>query len=267
MVYSYSVGELAIAIAYAMLDRDDPLGVAASMVRGYCERNSLDDNELASLFGLVLLRLCVSACIAADQQAQRPDNEYLSVSQRAIRRALPELAAIPFGVAEATFRAAAGLVASPAGVRVREYLASMPAVAPVLGFDLATEPLRRTRPERRESTRVGRLAREHRATIERARIRGDEARGSSRFGGPVRRAATVVCGARVRDRTAPDRRAPHDPHWSRSIRRRGHSGVRAAFRNDSRVQRQRAATGLRTGDHPSSRDRTMAPSSSPCTDI
>ena len=142
MVYSYSVGELAIAIAYAILDRDDPLGVAASMVRGYCERNSLDDNELASLFGLVLLRLCVSACIAADQQAQRPDNEYLSVSQRAIRRALPELATIPFGVAEATFRAAAGLVASPAGVRVREYLASMPAVAPVLGFDLATEPLR-----------------------------------------------------------------------------------------------------------------------------
>ncbi|MGH7620417.1 MAG: phosphotransferase, partial [Gemmatimonadaceae bacterium] len=51
MVYSYRVGELAIAIAYAMLDRDDPLGVASAIVRGYCERSSLDDDELAALYG------------------------------------------------------------------------------------------------------------------------------------------------------------------------------------------------------------------------
>ena len=75
MVHSYRVGELAIAIAYAILERDDPLDVASAMVRGYCERNTLDDDELAALFGLVLLRLCASVCIAADQQAQRPDNE------------------------------------------------------------------------------------------------------------------------------------------------------------------------------------------------
>ena len=89
----------------------------------------------------MLLRLCVSVCIAADQQAQRPDNEYLSVSQQAIRRMLPQLAAIPFGVAEATFRLAAGSVASPAAARVRDYLAATPLVAPVLGFDLTTEPV------------------------------------------------------------------------------------------------------------------------------
>jgi 4-aminobutyrate aminotransferase and related aminotransferases len=140
MVHSYRVGELAIAIAYAVLDREDPLGVAASMVRGYFERNTLDENELAVLFGLVLLRLCVSVCIAADQQAQRPDNTYLGVSQLSIHRALPALAAIPFGLAEITFRRAAGLEPSAASARVREFL-NRTTVAPVLGRDLSREPV------------------------------------------------------------------------------------------------------------------------------
>ena len=85
------------------------------------------DDELAALFGLVALRLCTSVCIAADQQAQRPDNEYLGVSQRAIARTLPLLAQIPFGLAEAVFREAAGVRISPAADRVIAYLAA-PAV-------------------------------------------------------------------------------------------------------------------------------------------
>ena len=140
MVYSYRVGELAIAIAYAILDSDDPLDVAGAITRGYCERSTLDDDELAALFGLVQLRLCASACIAAEQQRQQPDNAYLGVSQRAIREVLPRLAQIPFGLAEVTLRAAAGHPASPKADRVRQYLQRTPAVAPVLGVDLDREP-------------------------------------------------------------------------------------------------------------------------------
>ena len=140
MVHSYRIGELAIAIAYAMLDQDDPLGVAASIVRGYTERSTLDENELAALFGLSLLRLCASVCIAASQQRERPDNDYLGVSQQAIRRSLPRLAAIPFGLAEVVFRGAAGVPASPAADRVRAYLGRVPTVAPVIGVDLAKAP-------------------------------------------------------------------------------------------------------------------------------
>jgi len=139
MVYSYRVGELAIAIAYAILDREDPLGVAAAIVRGYCERNSLDDHELASLFGLVLMRLCASACIAAEQQRLRPENSYLGVSQQAIRRDLPKLAAIPFGLAQTILRAAAGAVPSPNAAHVRDYLKDVAMFAPVMGVDLERE--------------------------------------------------------------------------------------------------------------------------------
>ncbi len=140
MVHSYRIGELAIAMAYAMLDRDDPLNVAAAIVRGYAERSALDDDELAALFGLSVLRLCASVCIAASQQRERPDNDYLGVSQHAIGDLLPRLASIPFGLAEVVLRDAAGVPASPAADRVRAYLSRLPAVAPVIGVDLSKTP-------------------------------------------------------------------------------------------------------------------------------
>ena len=54
--------------------------VGSHLVRGYAEQIPLDDAELGALFGLVALRLCMSACIAAEQQRARPDNDYLGVS-------------------------------------------------------------------------------------------------------------------------------------------------------------------------------------------
>ena len=139
MVYSYRVGDLAIAIAYAILDSDDPLTVASHMVRGYCAQVTLADEELASLFGLVTLRLCMSACIAADQLRRQPDNLYLGVSQSAIGRMLPRLAAIPLGLAHAVIREAAGVESVPASARVIAYLAEQNP-SPVIGFDLRREP-------------------------------------------------------------------------------------------------------------------------------
>jgi len=139
MVHSYRVADLAIAIAYAILDSDDPLSVASHVVRGYQERVTLDDNELASLFGLVMLRLSMSVCIAADQLRRQPDNLYLGVSQSAIQRMLPKLATIPFALAHAAFRAAAGREIAPAGGRVATYLRTQQP-APVIGFDLPREP-------------------------------------------------------------------------------------------------------------------------------
>jgi 4-aminobutyrate aminotransferase-like enzyme/Ser/Thr protein kinase RdoA (MazF antagonist) len=108
IVYSYAIADLAIAIAYVVLDKSDPLSAAVSVVRGYQEVRPLADDEIASLFGLVLLRLCTSVCVAARQQRQRPDDEYLSVSQGPIAATLPALAAIDFDAAEAAFRNARG---------------------------------------------------------------------------------------------------------------------------------------------------------------
>ncbi len=92
MVHSWTVADLAVTVAYAVLDAADPVATAAAVVRGYQAEHPLREEELAAVNPLAVLRLCVSACIAAWQQEQRPDDAYLMVSQGPIRRTLPALA-------------------------------------------------------------------------------------------------------------------------------------------------------------------------------
>src|SRR5438094_1116016 len=134
MVYSVTVADLAIAIAYAVLDKPNPLSAAAAIVRGYDAANPLGADELDALFGLVCLRLCMSVAVAADQQRQRPDDVYLAVSQEPIRRTLPTVAAIPPALAAATFRHVCGLPAVPTRERVIRWLDKQ-RVAPVVASD------------------------------------------------------------------------------------------------------------------------------------
>jgi len=94
MVYSWTVADPAVAVAYAMLGAADPMETSESIVRAYEAEHPLRQSERAAVFPLACLRLCTSACIAAWQQQQRPDDEYLVVSQEPIRRALPAMAAL-----------------------------------------------------------------------------------------------------------------------------------------------------------------------------
>lgn len=109
MVYSFAIADLAVVIAYAILDKCDPLAAAAQIVNGYNAEYALDEAEIAALFGLVCLRLCMSVCLAAHQQRQRPADDYLAISQRSIRDTLPKLAQIDPRFAAAVFRRACGL--------------------------------------------------------------------------------------------------------------------------------------------------------------
>jgi 4-aminobutyrate aminotransferase-like enzyme/Ser/Thr protein kinase RdoA (MazF antagonist) len=141
MVHGVSVGELAIAIAYAVLDAPDPLSVMWQMVHGYHGVHAIAEIEMRALFGLAVLRLCMSACLAAHQQGRQPENDYLGVSQAPLRRTLPRLARIPFGIAAATVRSACGLPPVASSAAVRDFLAARTAsFAPVLGTDLRVEP-------------------------------------------------------------------------------------------------------------------------------
>ena len=92
MVYSYTVGNIAIAIAYVVLEKDDPGASARFVLDGYTREFSLMPTELSVLSDLVKLRLAMSVCLAAKQQSEQPENEYLQISQRAIAKTLPKLA-------------------------------------------------------------------------------------------------------------------------------------------------------------------------------
>jgi Ser/Thr protein kinase RdoA (MazF antagonist) len=89
MVYSYTVADLAIAIAYVVLDKSDPRAAADEVIAGYTREFELSDEEM--LWPLVRLRLAMSVCIAANQLRQQPENEYLRISQRSIEATLPRL--------------------------------------------------------------------------------------------------------------------------------------------------------------------------------
>jgi hypothetical protein len=86
LVYSWTAGELAVAVAYVTLGKDDPRAAAQHVIDGYAEEFEVVEHEI--LWKLVRLRLAMSVCIAAHQQRQRPENEYLKISQRAIADAL-----------------------------------------------------------------------------------------------------------------------------------------------------------------------------------
>ena len=87
MVYSYTVGDLAIAVAYVVLGEGNPRDVIA----GYQSEFRLLDEEKEALWPLVRLRLAMSVCIAAHQMRQQPENEYLGISQKAIEKTLPRI--------------------------------------------------------------------------------------------------------------------------------------------------------------------------------
>jgi Ser/Thr protein kinase RdoA (MazF antagonist) len=141
LVYSYTVADLAIAIAYAILNKPDPLDAAVHIVRGYHANHPLTGDEITALFGLICMRLCVSVCMAAYQQQQRPDDAYLAISQAAIRNTLPRLAKIHPLLAEATFRHACGLPPRPHTAALRGWLQNhRDMFAPLLGINLQTEP-------------------------------------------------------------------------------------------------------------------------------
>ncbi len=122
-VWSQTVNELAIAIAYAILEHADPFAAMLQIVDGYQSQRQLSNDEATALFGLVCLRLCTSVAIAAEQQRQQPDNLYLSVSQNPIANTLPHLLEIPFEFAAATIRKRCGFEGNERTRRIVSWLA------------------------------------------------------------------------------------------------------------------------------------------------
>ncbi len=81
MVYTPTVFEVAIAAAYAMLGKDDPLAAAAHVIAGYQQAKPLSQIELDVLPVAITARLCVSVTLSAYQQKLEPHNAYLRISE------------------------------------------------------------------------------------------------------------------------------------------------------------------------------------------
>lgn len=103
MVYSRTLFDLAIGIAYTLLNNYPPpatergadslesddrgeskntlLAMAVTLFRAYHQVSPVTAVEMAHLYTLIAIRWCTSVTIAAHQIAQEPDNDYLAISQ------------------------------------------------------------------------------------------------------------------------------------------------------------------------------------------
>ena len=108
------VFDLGVAIAYAILDTDDPLMSIASIVRGFHDRTPLSEEEANVVFTLAKARLGASVSISAWRRHQAGEtDEYALISERPAWAMIQTLDEVPVRLAEGIVREAAGLPASP----------------------------------------------------------------------------------------------------------------------------------------------------------
>jgi len=133
--------EPAVAAAYVMMAKDDPLEAAAHIVAGFHEARPLTEDEIAALFSFAVMRLCLSVAISAEQHARERDNDYLRISEAPAWDLLHRLRDIPPRFAHYVFRAACGLEACPQAVTVKKWLKeNRGECGPVVSPDFKTNP-------------------------------------------------------------------------------------------------------------------------------
>ncbi len=138
-LYTHTINELAIAIAYASMDKPDPLAAAMSIVEGYHQQFPLQEAELEVLFPLICSRLLISVVVSAINRQEHPDNEYLQISDRPAWALLEKLRRVPPALAHYSFRHACGFDPHPAARAFRQWAEEQPAsaFAPVVAADLS----------------------------------------------------------------------------------------------------------------------------------
>jgi 4-aminobutyrate aminotransferase-like enzyme/Ser/Thr protein kinase RdoA (MazF antagonist) len=122
MVETWTVCELAVAIAYAIFGKEDPLAAACHLAAGYDRMRPLTDPELEALWSLTAIRLCTSVCLSAHRRTAEPDNLYLMVSETPAWEALERMRAVHPRLAHYRLRAACGRAPCPQTPAIEAWL-------------------------------------------------------------------------------------------------------------------------------------------------
>lgn len=141
MIEAPRVCELAIAAAYAMLDKPQPLDALCALTAGYHAIAPLSAEELDLVFGLVQTRLAVSVTLSAERARRHPQDPYLTISEAPAWALLERLGGIAPGWAAARLRAACRRPVHSARPAFDAWLEGREApFAPVLGRHLDALP-------------------------------------------------------------------------------------------------------------------------------
>lgn len=112
-LHTARVADLAVAVAYAMLRQPHPLAAAQRVVSGYHSVLPLQEDELAVVFPLAALRLCLNAATWEIRRSADPSHAYAYDRMRYTWPTLARLRRYGPDVAEAMLRAGCGLHPDP----------------------------------------------------------------------------------------------------------------------------------------------------------
>ena len=141
MHHGLTISEAAIAAAYAILGKSDPLKAATEVAAGYHGAFPLVEEEVAVLYPLIAARLAVSVTNSAHRKKVKPDDTYVTVSEEPAWKALEQLAKIHPRFALYMFRAACGMTLVPTAEKIQRWLfANGKSAATMLDVDLRTSP-------------------------------------------------------------------------------------------------------------------------------
>lgn len=81
MVYSYLINELAVAAAYVAMGQKEPVELISYLIKGYNNELSLKAEEIEVLYYFIAGRLCTSVLNSAHTKLEKPDSQYITVSE------------------------------------------------------------------------------------------------------------------------------------------------------------------------------------------
>lgn len=108
-VYSLLINELAVAITYSLLNKENLLESATEIIQGYANKLPLKEEEADILYYLIAARLSISLCHSANGKHENPENKYLTISEKPVLNLLREWITINPIKAANEFRKAANL--------------------------------------------------------------------------------------------------------------------------------------------------------------
>lgn len=108
MCHSWLINELAVALTYIMMEKEDPVGVAKTVISAYHEVLPLELSELDVLYYLIAARLCISVCNSAYTKTLKPESAYVTISERQAWALLRKWVQLSPLKARDEFRTAAG---------------------------------------------------------------------------------------------------------------------------------------------------------------
>lgn len=138
-VYTQTVNDLAIALAYALMDLPDPLSAALEVINGYTKNYKLSENELECLYILVGTRLVTTVTNASLKKQEFPNDNYYVISEKPAWELLEKWFNINEDFAYYSFRNACGYTAHPLEEKFKNWAksnqVSLKTMFPTLAFE------------------------------------------------------------------------------------------------------------------------------------